>query len=244
LTTRCLLAIAAAACLAGTTAEAQGNGGIEEALRRLLDNPNAPTVLELSESARREVAQDELRASLAAHAEAPEPVAAQDRVNRMMAEAVETARGAGGVQVSTGSYSVYQNEPENRPARWVAEQSLSLTGEDASVLLDLVGKLQGRGLAVQELRWSLATTTRRNVERQLLDEALDALSRTAKAAAEGLSLEFTGWRRVSLAPADTPSPPYRARMAMAAEAMAAPVAVAGTSEVVVTVNAEALLSRR
>jgi predicted secreted protein len=191
------------------------------------------------------VAQDELRASLTAHAEAPQPAEAQNQVNRMMGEAVDLARAAAGVRVSSGSYNVYHDQPEKRPSRWVAEQSLSLTSNDATVLLDLVGKLQSNGLAVQGLQWTLAAATRRNVERQLLGEALDALSRTAKTAAEGLSLEFTGWRRVSLTPATGPvPPPYRARAAMAAEAMAAPVAVAGTSEVVVTVNAEALLSRR
>jgi predicted secreted protein len=244
-TIRCLLALVAAACLAGANVEAQVNDGLEEALRRLLDERDAPTVLELSESARREVAQDELRASLTAHAEAPEPTAAQDQVNRMMGEAVELARAAPGVRVSTGGYNVYHDQPEKRAARWVAEQSLSLTGSDANVLLDLVGKLQAKGLAVQDLQWTLAAATRRNVERQLLGEALDALSRTARTAAEGLSLEFTGWRRVSLTPGATPMPPaYRARVAMAAEAMATPVAVAGTSEVVVNVSAEALLSRR
>ena len=84
----------------------------------------------------------------------------------------------------------------------------------------------------------------RNVQmaRQLLSEALDALARTARTAADGLNLRVLGWRRISLTPSGPIEPPYRARMAMAAQAeMATPVAAAGLSEVVVTVSAEALL---
>jgi uncharacterized protein len=209
------------------------------------DGPE-PTVLELSEAARREVPQDEMAATLAAHAEAPDAAAAQDTVNRMMAAAVEAARKApGGVRHASGGYSVSQRqEREGGPMVWVAEQQLSLTGGDGAALLRLVGDLQGAGLVVQDLRWQLAAGTRRNIERQLLAEALDALQRTARTAADGLGLRVAGWRRVSLVPGgEPPGPVFRARMAtaMAAE-MAPPVAAAGASEVVVTVNAEALLA--
>jgi uncharacterized protein len=205
-----------------------------------------PTVLELSEAARREVPQDEMAATLVAHAEAPDAAAAQDTVNRMMAAAVEAARKAPGVRHASGGYSVGQRqEREGGPMVWVAEQQLGLTGGDGAALLRLVGDLQGAGLAVQDLRWQLAPGTRRNVERQLLAEALDALQRTARTAADGLGLKVAGWRRVSLVPGgEPPGPVFRARMAaapMAAE-MAPPVAAAGTSEVVVVVNAEALLA--
>jgi predicted secreted protein len=204
-----------------------------------------PTVLELSEAARREVPQDEMAAALTAHAEAEDAAAAQNTVNLMMATAVEAARKAQGVRHASGGYSVGQRqERENGPMVWVAEQQLNLTGGDGASLLRLVGDLQGAGLVVQDLRWQLAAGTRRNVERQLLAEALDALQRTARTAADGLGLRVAGWRRVSLVPDGQPvGPVFRARMAatMAAE-MAPPVAAAGTSEVVVTVNAEALLA--
>ncbi len=205
-----------------------------------------PTVLELSEAARREVPQDEMAATLTAHAEAPDAAAAQNTVNRMMAAAVEAARKAAGVRHASGGYSVGQRqEREGGPMVWVAEQQLNLTGGDSVSLLRLVGDLQGAGLAVQDLRWQLAPGTRRNVERQLLAEALDALQRTARTAADGLGLRVAGWRRVSLVPGgEPPGPVFRARMAapMAAAEMAPPVAAAGTSEVVVMVNAEALLA--
>ncbi len=201
-----------------------------------------PTVLELTESARREVPQDTLVATLVAHAETPEPAAAQNTVNRMMKAALETARKAPGVRESSGTYMVSQQQRENEPPVWVAEQQLNLTSDDGPGLLGLIGELQGSGLAIQDLTWTLSPNTRRGIERQLLSEALDALARTAHTAADGLNLRVLGWRRISLTPSGPIEPPYRGRMAMSAKAeMAPPVAAAGLSEVVVTVSAEALL---
>jgi len=206
--------------------------------------PAEPTVLELTESARREVPQDELVATLLAHAETPEPAAAQNTVNRMMKAALDTARRVPGVRESSGTYMVSQQHREGEPPLWVAQQQLNLTSDDGPALLGLVGELQGAGLAIQDLHWTLAANTRRGIERQLLSEALEALSRTARTAADGLGLRVLGWRRISLTPNEPIPPPYRARAAMAAPSpeMAPPVAAAGLSEVVVTVSAEALLS--
>lgn len=204
--------------------------------------PAEPTILELSESARREVPQDELVATLVAHAETPEPAAAQNTVNRMMKAALETARRVPGVRESSGTYMVSQQQRENEPPVWVAEQQLNLSSDDGPALLGLIGELQGAGLSVQSLHWQLTANTRRGVERQLLSEALDALARTARTAADGLGLRVLGWRRVSLVPDAPFEPTYRSRLATAAASEATPpVAAAGLSEVVVTVSAEALL---
>ncbi len=206
--------------------------------------PVEPTVLELTESARREVPQDELVATLLAHAEAPEPAAAQNTVNRMMKSALDTARKVPGVRESSGTYTVSQQQREGEQPLWVAQQQLNVASDDGPALLRLVGELQGAGLTIQDLHWTLSANSRRGIERQLLSEALEALNRTARTAADGLGLRVLGWRRISLTPNEPIPPPYRGRMAMAAPQaeMAPPVAAAGLSEVVVTVSAEALLS--
>jgi predicted secreted protein len=160
----------------------------------------------------------------------------------MMKAALETARKAPGVRESSGTYMVSQQQRENEPPVWVAEQQLNLTSDEGLGLLGLIGELQGSGLAIQDLTWTLSPNTRRGIERQLLSEALDALARTARTAADGLNLRVLGWRRINLTPSGPIEPPYRGRMAMSAKAETAPpVAAAGLSEVVVTVSAEALL---
>lgn len=218
--------------------------GLEGLFDRLLRAQDRHTVLDLSETVRREVPDDEIVATLVARAQAQEPGPAQNEVNRRMAAALDKARAVEGVRVTSGGYHVYREQPSENVWVWVAVQELNLESADGERLLTLVGELQSAGLAVQDLRWQLADTSRRAIERSLLSEALQALEAKARTAADALSLTMSGWRRVSLAPDAQPMPRFRAPMAMAAADEAAPpVAAAGTSEVTVTVSAEALLAR-
>lgn len=238
---RHVVATVALLLLAGPAAGQEGGpAGLDALLGQLLAERQHQTVLELDETARREVPQDELTATLVARAEAQDAAAAQGQVNRTMAAALDAARKVPGVRPVTGGYSAGRVERQGRAPVWAAEQALDLTGGDGQALLGLVGELQKAGLAVEELRWGLAAATRRGVERQLLGEALDGLATRARTAADGLGLKLVGWRRVSLVPA-SPVERFRAPVAMAAAAEAPPVTAAGRSEVAVTVRAEALL---
>ena len=237
------LATVALLLVAGPAAAQEGGPvSLDALLGRLLAEEQHQTVLELDETARREVPQDELTATLVARAEAQDAAAAQGQVNRTMGAALDAARKVAGVRPVTGGYSAGREERQGRAPVWAAQQALELTGGDGQALLGLVGELQKSGLAVEDLRWDLAASTRRGIERQLLGEALDGLSAKARTAADGLGLKLVGWRRVSLVPASPPFERFRGPVAMAAAAEAPPpVAAAGRSEVAVTVRAEALL---
>ena len=118
----------------------------------------AETVLDFSETASVMVQPDEIAASLHAEATAPEPAAAQEAVNRMMAQALDTVRQARGVTPATGQYAVWlasAPSPGEAPA-WRASQALDLSAQDGPALLSLVGALQKQGLAVQQLSWRLS----------------------------------------------------------------------------------------
>jgi predicted secreted protein len=236
--------VAAALLLAAGPVAAQEGGpaSVDALLGPLLAERQHQTVLDLDETARREVPQDELSATLVGRAEAQDAAAAQAQVNRTMTGALDAARKVTGVRAVTGGYSAGREERQGRAPVWAAEQALELTGGDGQALLGLVGELQKAGLAVEELRWGLAAATRRGIERQLLGEALDGLAAKARTAADGLGLKLVGWRRVSLVPVSPPFEPLRGRVAMAPAAEAPlPVAAVGRSEVTVTVRAEALL---
>jgi predicted secreted protein len=225
-------------------ARAQAGSDLETTLARLLGRQQ-PTVLELSETTRRDVAQDELAATLYARAQAAEPGPAQSEVNQKMRDALAKARAAQGIRVTSGGYNVHREQPSENVWVWIASQELDLVAADGERLLGLVGELQGMGLAVQDLQWRVADATRLAAERALLTDSLQAMEATARTAADGLGLVMSGWRRVSLVPNEMPMPRYRAApMAMAAEAAAPPVAAAGTIELTVTVTGEALLVAR
>ena len=200
----------------------------------------AATLLRLSETATLHVPPDELVASLSAQAAAPSAAAAQAAVNRDVAAALAAARLQPGVAATTGGYGTWQHPPGTPGAgTWQASQGITLTGHDGTKLLTLVGRLQGRGLAVGGLRWDLSDTARRAAQRQAMAKAITALRGRAEQAAGLLGLRFVAFRSVTLGPPPSVMPRPMFRAAMAAPA---PSAVGSAIAVSATVSAEAELA--
>ncbi len=108
-----------------------------------------PPMLHLSASATVKVEPDELVASLQGVDIASTAIAAQRRVNELMVKAKAEAAGAAGVKTSFQDYSV--DFADQNPTHWTAQQSVELRGAGGEQVLDLVGPLQGIGLAVADL---------------------------------------------------------------------------------------------
>lgn len=203
----------------------------------------AETMLDLSETAHVSVQPDEIAASLRAEASAPTPAAAQEAVNRMMAQATASARQTQNVKITTGRYAVWLVEPAHpgpdaAPA-WQASQTLDLSGGDGPALLALVGALQKQGLAVQQLDWQLAPATARTAHAAALRKAITGLRQRAEEAAGLLGLRFASFRTVRLGPVlPRPNP---APMRAFAAAAPGPSVEQGPVEVAATVTAEAVL---
>lgn len=211
------------------------------------------TVLRLSESAELSVRPDELRAFLAADARAATAAAAQAAVNRAMTAALERARATAGVTAATGSYQVWRvtdrNVSPQTPAVWQASQTLELTTRDAGPLLDLVGTLQGQGLAVRQLSWRVSRELYRRTREQATEEAVRGLTVRAERMAGLLGLAFDRFASVDLDGSRPPMPVARAMAASMADSAAAPpppppVAEAEDVRISATVSAEALLRPR
>ena len=199
---------------------------------------SSPTILHLSETATVPSHPDELAATIRAEVVAPTPADAQQRVNKMVADALARAHQVPGVTVSTGNYSVWRvgPTPQDHTERWQAGQTIALHGRDGTPLLKLVGELQQKGLALNQLGWRLSEEATRAARQQALAEALKALRGRADAAADLIGLQFDQFKEVRL---DTPRPPPMPRMMMAAPAQAKDFAPPSAEAEDITVNATA-----
>jgi predicted secreted protein len=226
----CLAAVMAAPALAQEAAPENGGKG---------------TRIMLDQTAVREVEQDTLAAMLQAHAEGPEPRAAQDQVNQAIEQAIATAATAAGVRRATGGYRVYQKyDAKGNTDGWIAEQDLRLTGTDPAIMLDLVGQLQDRGLLLQGLAYELSREAREALEAELTTAAIEQVRVRADAIAA--TLETTVARIETLRVGGVDSPPPMPKMmemrAAQADSMAPPSALPDLETVTVRVEAEVALA--
>lgn len=216
--------------------------------------PDDATVVNLNESAERDVTPDTMRARLMAQASHESAATAQNSVNAAMAKALARAK-ALGLEVETGGYNTYQDagaRPASLPPGvkppapvWRAQQSLILTATDDAKLLEAVGALQNEGLLLQELGYTVSRAQSRALQDELFNEALQRLTQRAEKAAAALGMRFEGWARVGLNGGVIQRPVMMKTMGMAAESRAAPpVAAAGEQTVSVSVDGEAILRRR
>ncbi|WP_298728636.1 SIMPL domain-containing protein [uncultured Ferrovibrio sp.] len=215
--------------------------------------PDDATLLNLSETAERDVTPDTIRARLMAQASSEQAADAQNAVNAAMTKALAKVRSLG-LEVETGGYNTYQEtppRPQNLPAGskppapvWRAQQSLIVTAKDDAKLLEAVGALQNDGLLLQELGYAVSREQQRGLQDELFTEALQRLTARAEKAAAALGLRFAGWARVGLNGGIIPRPMMmKAMRAEGMTAAAAPVAAAGEQTVSVTVDGEAILRR-
>jgi predicted secreted protein len=207
--------------------------------------------LNLSASEQLDVAQDTLNATLEFATQGRDKVELQDQVNKAMQQALALLKGTEGINFQTTTYQVYivQNEPGrfnvNNPV-WRAQQSVQLDSLDSAALLDIVGQLQGMGLTVGNLYYSLSTEQYEKVAAELTGKVLQTLQARAEAAASALNKNKADLVEVSL-DGNSNVPMFRRgaydMAAMAgAESVAPPVADPGETQVSVTVSARAILS--
>jgi uncharacterized protein len=204
--------------------------------------PSGETLLHLSDSATVLRAPDEIAATLRVEARAASAAAVQEQVNRAMTAALERARAVPGVQASTGRYGTWQNQ--DPPRAWHASQTLQLRGPDSTPLLELVGTLQGQGLALSDLSWRLTREAEREAREEASRLAIEALRRRAREVAGQLGLGVAGIRELRLDAPEQPVPmPRMATMAASARAPAPPP-VAAPDEAPVSATASAVVVLR
>src|SRR5579863_5801945 len=115
-------------------------------------DPPAPTVLHLSQTAEKRLTRDILHVEPRADKTDADAQSVQVAVNQLMAKALAEAKQAQGVDVETGSYSVYSVYHDGTRSHWSGNRSLFLSGGDsAAAILKLTSTLQGQGLLMSNL---------------------------------------------------------------------------------------------
>lgn len=239
---RLMLTLLAALWLVTASAFAQD-------LNTLLDIPGGETLVNLSATERVEVDQDLLVASLRYEAEGKDAKIVQDDINTTMADALEMAKNFTDVKVETQQYYIYRNEhyPEGvrRPViTWRGQQGLMLKSKNSAKLLELVGELQEKKLAVSGINYMVSPELLEETQNALLEGALKKLTAKSERIAKALGKSKADLLNVNV---DTggyyPQPMMaRAEMAMdgvASAKMAAPVAAPGQTDITLTVSATA-----
>ncbi len=155
-----------------------------------------PPMLHLSAHATTKAAPDELVADLTALANAPTAVAAQRRVNGLMAEASRAAEKVDGIKAAFRDYSV--QFVDAKPAHWTAQQTLEIRGGDSAALLDLVGRLQSLGLAIGSLGWRVSADHAQQAHRDATLAALKRLRTEATDAAAALGMQIDRFQSIRL----------------------------------------------
>jgi uncharacterized protein YggE len=207
---------------------------------------NAPPILHLAETATIKVMPSLLVADLVASADAPVAVAAQRRVNGLMAQASGLARKVSSVQTVFQDYSTsFVDRANGVPAHWIANQTLEVRGTDSETLLTLVGQLQGLGLTIGNLGWQVPLADLDAAGRKARLEALSKLRQEASDAANVLGMSVAGYQDIDLTGGSSPPTPFFARShpMMMAAAMAAPIATPDSQSVSATVSADVALQK-
>ena len=216
------------------------------------------TILTVMASDQKKVVQDLLVASLRFEVENKDARMVQDDINKAMKAALDSAKADDAVKVSTGAYYVYQYDPNPAPPKplsaaemqkrqvWKGSQSIELKSKDAEKVLNLVGKLQEMGFAMNGLNYTLSPELMEAQKDELIVGALKKVQ--DKAALVTKAMGKASYDIIELNVDNSYMPPPMVAMSMSARGgrmekadMAAPVAAPAEDDVTLSVTAKVLL---
>jgi len=194
----------------------------------------------------REVGNDRMVAILNVTAEEKKPAVVADKINSTMTWALDQARANKQVTSRSGSYQTYPVYDEDRKiARWRGRQELQLESQDVDQLSQLLGTLQAR-LQMQSLQFSVSPDRRRQVENELIVQALEAYQARAEIIRESLGAKSYRLLDINIHSAgQSPIIPVRAQAlsTMSRASVNKPALEQGTSRVTVQVSGKIRLLR-
>lgn len=213
----------------------------------------------LSASDQKRVTQDLLVASLRIEIDNKDSRTVQDSINKAMKEALDIVKAEPAIKVSTGSYYVYNYDPNPAPPQplsaaemkkrqvWKGSQTLDLKSKDAQKVLDLLAKLQDMGFVMNGLNYTLSPELAEAQKDELLIGALKKIQDKAALVAKALGKSGYEIADLTIDNSYMPQPPV-AMMSMARAGgrmekadMAAPVAAPSEDDVSLSVSARVVL---
>lgn len=197
-------------------------------------------VISLSAKAEREVPNDLMSVQLMVEHQANKANEVSQQVNADMSWALAKLKSQKGIKYETQQYSTHPVYEKTKIKAWRASQQLMVESEDFEKLSNLILVLQAK-LQVKNMRFEPTKKTRKQVEDELVSEALDAYK--SRAALVQKNMQATSYKVVNMQvnTQGNYAPMYRAqpRMHMAMSvAEAAPAVEGGNSTLSVHVNGQ------
>jgi len=182
------------------------------------DDTTPPTELRIDTTGTATAAPDRMVATFSAEKTAPSVAAAQRAVTAMIHGATTTTAAYRTITTRAGQYDVTRSG--DRQETWTARQVLTLSAPagDVSALLDLTGRLQSAGLALNGFDWQLADETRTRLRHTAELQAIADLRDRARTVAGAMDMSVVRFAELSLDDNSAPRPMVMARMAAMAPA--------------------------
>lgn len=206
--------------------------------------PTDVTKLDINAEGQVEAPPDRLTATFRAQAQDKNVATAQQAVNAQIHQATEQAAKVNGVTSAVLVYGVSESRPDKNTTLWTARQTLTLAAADGKALLPLAGQLQGNGLILEQLEWSLSRPQRQTLFLQAEKNAIADLKKQAETLAAALGLHVLRFEHVTVSEEDSPRPmPVMLMAARSADGAAAPPSsTAETQTVRASASATVLLA--
>lgn len=195
----------------------------------------APTELELSASAQREVMNDQVDARLYVEDHQAQPSLLADNLNRKSNAALAIARAYPNVETRSSGYSSWPVYGKNGQIQgWQGRTEITLSSTDFVQSAELVARLE-KTMLLQGLNFSVSDGARKRAEQQMLPEAIRQLQDTAQIAARSLGKSRVTVRALNVGHDGGAMPRLMNMMAKrgsaAPEEVATPDWQAGTSQI-------------
>lgn len=189
--------------------------------------------VDLQTQVMREVDNDLIRATMYAERQESDPAALQNALNKIAAEAHAAARDFTTVKTTTGrnnTYPVYDRN--NRLIAWRGRSEVRLESKDFPAVAKLIARLQS-SMQLGNVSFSVSPELRRQVEQEMLQEAVDSFRERAGILTRALGGKSYRLRQLSVhTSGGSPVQPMMARAAKADAAESyAPVLEGGTSHI-------------
>ncbi len=208
-------------------------------LPALATSPLTYDRINLSVSSGDQVENDTLVAVLFVQKEGNDPGQLSSQVNLAVSKGIKLAKKHERIKAETNEYRTSPLYNKQNISGWRVRQSIRLESQDAALLSQLIGELQG-WMAVASISYSISPERRQKAEQRLIVEAVAAFRSRAAMLTKELGRREYRLVEMNVNTSGVVPPPYRARgvaMAMQAEAAPPPTLEPGTQRVEVAISA-------
>ncbi|WP_341678319.1 SIMPL domain-containing protein [Niveibacterium sp. SC-1] len=197
------------------------------------------TTIELSAEANRSAPNDLARATVFLEGNDAKLPELSKRINQAMSSAIALAKPYTAVKTQSGGTNTWADYGRNggKIEGWRMRSELVLETRDTAALSELIGKLQGSGLALGQIAFLPAPETRKKAEDDTVVDAIAAFRARADVAAGALGRKYRIRQLTVSTQGGTRPPMYRmAKPAVAMSSDAVPPSPIETGESQITVN--------